>query len=194
MQPRPDRACLHPPRTDIEEITHKTGHFRRFPAFIQMLRDALVGQEGGSCVIDILTYADLQALKSGRQPASTCARAGLPPSGNNKRYVILTQTGNERCVLSPTQCNTTNVLHAHLRVSHLGLRLHHTQGALSTADGTEGGCSRSCCPASRCRLRSTTCGHYTTSGHHALAPRRRAINLGATAAAPIRRPIARKGE
>jgi hypothetical protein len=69
-----------------------------------MLRDALVGQEGGSCVIDILTYADLQALKSGRQPASTCARAGVPPSGNNKRYVILTQTGNERCVLSPPQC------------------------------------------------------------------------------------------
>ena len=94
-------------------------------------------------MIDILTYADLQALKSGRQPASTCTRTAVPPSGNNKRYVILTQTGNERCVLSPPQCHTTNVLPAHLRVSHLDMRLHHTQGALSTADDTEGGCSRS---------------------------------------------------
>ena len=84
------------PATYIEEITHKTGHFRRFPAFVQMLRTALVGGEGsGDSILDILTYADLQALKSGRKPPSASSSSGVT-GGNNKRYVILTHTGHER--------------------------------------------------------------------------------------------------
>ena len=79
-------------------------------------------------MIDILTYADLQALKSGRQPASTCARAGVPPSGNNKRYVILTQTGNERCVLSPAvpcvACTSSCVSPGHALAPYAGCIIH----------------------------------------------------------------------
>ena len=90
---------------DIEEITHKTGHFRQFSAFVQMLRASLGSPDGGGmdCVLDILTYADLQALKSGRRPAPNSARptADAASSGNNKRYIILTHTGQERCVQRP---------------------------------------------------------------------------------------------
>ena len=51
------------------------------------------------CVLDILTYADLQALKSGRRPAPNSSRStsDAAPGGNNKRYIILTHTGQERC-------------------------------------------------------------------------------------------------
>ena len=83
---------------DIEEITHKTGHFQKFATFVHMLRTALVSGEGSSdCTLDILTYADLQALKSGRRPASnSTARPTAASGNNNKRYVILTRSGHER--------------------------------------------------------------------------------------------------
>ena len=80
--------------SDIEEITHKTGHFLAFDAFIRTLRAAMTATGSDDCVIDILTYADLHALKSGRRPGgqSSSSNEG-PPVKNNKRYIILTQTG-----------------------------------------------------------------------------------------------------
>ena len=73
---------------DVEEITQRAGSFKKFAVFLQMLRSAL--EEGGSVSLDILTYADLQALKR--------RKAGQPESGaqtsagaaNNKRYIIVT--------------------------------------------------------------------------------------------------------
>ena len=47
----------------MEEITHKTGSFKKFDVFVSMLRTALSQQEEG-LHIDVLTYADLLALKS----------------------------------------------------------------------------------------------------------------------------------
>lgn len=81
---------------DIEEITHKTGHFRGFDTFVLMLRSAL--GNGSDCSLDILTYTDLQMLKSRHK--STEARAATPNAARNKRYIILTQAGSERCVLA----------------------------------------------------------------------------------------------
>ena len=87
---------------DIEEITHKTGNSKKFAVFLKMLQAALQ-QQGESVFLDILTYADLQALKSRKAgsanglPAST----GAMSSRNQKRYLILTHASQfDRCVSS----------------------------------------------------------------------------------------------
>ena len=73
---------------DVEEITQRAGSFKKFAVFLQMLRSAL--EEGGSVSLDILTYADLQALKrrkAGQPEGGAQTSAG---SANNKRYIIVT--------------------------------------------------------------------------------------------------------
>ena len=73
---------------DVEEITQRAGSFKKFAVFLPMLRSAL--EEGGSSVsLDILTYADLQALKR-RKAGQTESGAASAGSVNNKRYIILT--------------------------------------------------------------------------------------------------------
>lgn len=73
---------------DVEEITQRAGSFKKFAVFLQMLRSAL--EEGGSSVsLDILTYADLQALKR-RKAGQTESGAASAGSVNNKRYIIVT--------------------------------------------------------------------------------------------------------
>ncbi|PRW56091.1 coiled-coil domain-containing 61-like isoform X1 [Chlorella sorokiniana] len=87
----------------VEEITAKTGSFKRFPVFVKMLLSA-VRQESDSVFVDLLTFADLELLRSKRASAgsgaSTAAAAAgqaqqaaapsAPPPGHNKRYLILT--------------------------------------------------------------------------------------------------------
>ena len=73
---------------DVEEITQRAGSFKKFAVFLQMLRSAL--EEGGSVSLDILTYADLQALKrrkAGQPEGGAQTSAG---AANNKRYIIVT--------------------------------------------------------------------------------------------------------
>ena len=79
--------------TDVEEIARKTGHYQPFSAFIKMLAGAM-NEERSDTFVDILTYGDLVALKSRRKAGSGAAAAS---SGNNKRYIILTHAGQERC-------------------------------------------------------------------------------------------------
>ena len=76
----------------MEEITHKTGSFKKFDVFVSMLRTALSQQEEG-LHIDVLTYADLLALKSrksGNAEQTATARDSAAVAGNTKRYLILT--------------------------------------------------------------------------------------------------------
>ena len=78
---------------DVEEITHKTGSFKKFDVFVKMLHAALQADEEG-VHLDVLTYADLHALKNHKsgslhsddahEPQPFCAPA------NDKRYLILT--------------------------------------------------------------------------------------------------------
>ena len=77
----------------LEEVTHKAGHFQSFAAFVQLLHSSLTDAcdaAGNVSMLDVLTYADLQALKNRRNPTVP------PPNYNNKRYLILTHIGRER--------------------------------------------------------------------------------------------------
>jgi coiled-coil domain-containing protein 61 len=47
----------------IEDITRKTGNYKKFPTFINMLISGLENSTR-SVIVDILTYQDLEALKS----------------------------------------------------------------------------------------------------------------------------------
>lgn len=49
--------------SDIEEITQKTGNFKKFPVFVKMLRSAIL-QESDSVFVDLLTYQDFEMLKN----------------------------------------------------------------------------------------------------------------------------------
>ena len=77
----------------IEQITQKTGNFKRFRVFVNMLSAAL--QKNNDAVfVDLLTYADLELLKTrkGGENSSGVSNTSASFRGNNKRYLILTYT------------------------------------------------------------------------------------------------------
>ncbi|XP_060549766.1 centrosomal protein CCDC61 [Pantherophis guttatus] len=73
----------------IEDLTHKTGNFKQFGIFCSMLESALA-QSSESVTLDLLTYADLEALRNrkiGVGPRHPSASKTSPL--NSKRYLIL---------------------------------------------------------------------------------------------------------
>ncbi|KAF1584315.1 Coiled-coil domain-containing protein 61, partial [Eudyptes moseleyi] len=72
----------------IEDLTHKTGNFKQFGVFCSMLESALT-QSSESVSLELLTYADLETLRSRKVGAI----ARPPPSAASplsaKRYLIL---------------------------------------------------------------------------------------------------------
>eukprot|EP00798_Chlamydomonas_sp_ICE-L_P030126 gene30126-35106_t len=70
----------------IEDISTKTGNFKKFTVFVKMLLSALK-QASDSVFVDLLTYQDLEVLKNRKNGGS-----GAQPSARstNKRYLILT--------------------------------------------------------------------------------------------------------
>ncbi|XP_068105570.1 centrosomal protein CCDC61 [Hyperolius riggenbachi] len=73
----------------IEDLTHKTGNFKQFSIFCNMLHSALT-QTSDSVTLDLLTYADLELLRhrkaGGAQRQAPPARSSALTS---KRYLIL---------------------------------------------------------------------------------------------------------
>ena len=98
----------------LEELTAKTGNYKTFDTFVHMLAAALRGN-AVSVFVDLLTYADLEALRRLRRganangasgagiesvsgagvgaPVSSAAAAAPTSTTNSKRYLILTYTG-----------------------------------------------------------------------------------------------------
>jgi hypothetical protein len=83
--------------TDVEDITGKTGSFKKFGVFVRMLTSAVL-QQSDSVFVDLLTCADLELLKA-KKAAAAAGDAGqqqqqqlrqLPASLASKRYLILT--------------------------------------------------------------------------------------------------------
>lgn len=71
----------------IEDLTHKTGNFKQFSIFCNMLESALT-QSSESVTLDLLTYTDLESLRSRKLGG----RVGACPRSaqlNSKRYLIL---------------------------------------------------------------------------------------------------------
>ncbi|KXZ44868.1 VFL3 protein [Gonium pectorale] len=71
----------------IEDITAKTGNFKKFPVFVKMLLSALK-QASESVFVDLLTYQDLEVLKSRKAGGQAAPPRTQAP--NNKRYLIMT--------------------------------------------------------------------------------------------------------
>ncbi|XP_069602916.1 centrosomal protein CCDC61 isoform X1 [Ranitomeya imitator] len=73
----------------IEDLTHKTGNFKQYSIFCNMLHSALT-QSSESVTLDLLTYADLELLRhrkaGGAQRSAPPARSA---SLTSKRYLIL---------------------------------------------------------------------------------------------------------
>ncbi|XP_066303560.1 centrosomal protein CCDC61-like [Branchiostoma lanceolatum] len=76
----------------LEDLTHKTGNYKSFPIFVNMLESALT-QTCDSVTLDLLTYTDLETLRGKKGFAGT---KPLPASHvgvlTTKRYLILTYT------------------------------------------------------------------------------------------------------
>lgn len=89
--------CTHPPcnlhpsplTADVEDITAKTGNFKKFPVFVKMLASA-VRRQSESVFIDLLTYQDLELLKSKKAGGPDDGHAKVAVVNNTKRYLILT--------------------------------------------------------------------------------------------------------
>lgn len=95
-QPFPSSLLSIPP-SDIEEITHKAGNFKKFSLFVEMLHSAFQ-KTNRSVFIDLLTLADLEAMKAkktgGAGGGGAVGRsAELLRRNALKRYAILTYTG-----------------------------------------------------------------------------------------------------
>ena len=69
-------------------MTSKTGNFKSFHVFVNMIENA-IEQESASVNIDLFTYEDLEALRKKRQGHSTEV-SDPTTSLSNKRYLILT--------------------------------------------------------------------------------------------------------
>lgn len=73
----------------IEEISQKTGNFKKFPVFVKMLLSSVI-KSSDAVFLDILTYQDLEMLKARKQKANTSMTTNPEKMKNNKRYMILT--------------------------------------------------------------------------------------------------------
>lgn len=76
----------------IEELTRKTGNFKQFPVFVNMLHSAILNSS--DCVsLDLLTYTDLETLRNQKLGLTPGVSPGRKSSQlEAKRYLILTYT------------------------------------------------------------------------------------------------------
>ncbi|XP_012254762.2 centrosomal protein CCDC61-like [Athalia rosae] len=72
----------------IENLTQKTGNFKQFDVFVAMLQSALL-KTSDSVTIDLLTFEDLEVLRSQRTQGCD-RREVLTGKTSNRRYLIVT--------------------------------------------------------------------------------------------------------
>ena len=103
--------------SDIEELTRKTGNFKQFSIFLNMLESAIT-KSSDSVALDLLTFADLEALRkskfgSGGGGGGRGLTPGKTKAAHAKRYLILTYSvefdrsvGVAVCVCTPFHLST----------------------------------------------------------------------------------------
>ncbi|NXU94771.1 CCD61 protein, partial [Xiphorhynchus elegans] len=72
----------------IEDLTRKTGNFKQFGIFCSMLESALM-QSSESVSLELLTYADLETLRSRKVGAVAWPPRSTSSPLSTKRYLIL---------------------------------------------------------------------------------------------------------
>lgn len=77
--------------TDLEELTHQVGNYKKYNVFIKMLMSGLSG-ESENVYVNLLTYNDLQLLKARKLGVSSSFSSQTSQShhSQSKRYIILT--------------------------------------------------------------------------------------------------------
>lgn len=80
----------------IEGLTHKTGNFKQFSIFANMLKTAIL-QKSDSVTLDLLTYSDLELLRQRRSGTNgmtptVMAKPICPSNLKSRRYLILIYT------------------------------------------------------------------------------------------------------
>ena len=75
--------------TDVEEISSKTGSFKSYKVFMKMLLTALK-RESDNVVVDLLTYKDLDMLRSRQAGSAGPDKPATNDTVNSKRYLIMT--------------------------------------------------------------------------------------------------------
>ncbi|KAL5964585.1 Coiled-coil domain-containing protein 61 [Taenia solium] len=75
--------------TYIEELTKKTGNFKRFDVFLTMLR-SLLCQRTKSLSIDFVSYGDLENFQKTRMKRNGLRFSVGKENSVNRRYLILT--------------------------------------------------------------------------------------------------------
>lgn len=80
----------------IESLTHKTGNFKQFSIFSNMLKTAIL-QKSDTVTMDLLTYSDLDLLRQRRSgakgmTATLMGNTGRPTNLKSRRYLILIYT------------------------------------------------------------------------------------------------------
>ncbi|XP_067938779.1 centrosomal protein CCDC61-like isoform X2 [Watersipora subatra] len=74
----------------IEDMTHKTGNYKQFHIFVNMLESA-ISQTSDSVTMDLLTFGDLELLRKRKAGVGTHSIPGANNSSlTQKRYLILT--------------------------------------------------------------------------------------------------------
>jgi coiled-coil domain-containing protein 61 len=104
----------------IEDLTRKTGNYKSFQIFVNMLKTALK-KESNTVSIDILTYADLEALRAKKSSSNNNNNYNQnnvsSVSSNltsNKRFLILTYNVEFDRINYPLQLNYQGKTDIHL--------------------------------------------------------------------------------
>lgn len=113
---------------DIEDISAKTGNYKKFAVFVRMLASA-IRQESDSVFVDLLTYSDLEMLKNKKAAGRASLQRTIPP--NNKRYLILTYAAEFDRVHYPLP-----LLYEELTVEHLRTLVQQLRAQLGQSAGT----------------------------------------------------------
>lgn len=74
---------------DIEELTRKTGNYKKFPIFLNMLESA-VTKSSEAVTLDLLSYMDLEAMWEKKLSFNKKQRFSCGTKPESKRYLILT--------------------------------------------------------------------------------------------------------
>ncbi|KAJ7559917.1 hypothetical protein O6H91_04G106700 [Diphasiastrum complanatum] len=124
----------------IEDVTQKTGNFKRFSVFVKMLQSA-IHQDSDCVFVNLLTYNELEVLRARKTKDELQTIRHMT---TNKRYLILTYVGEFDRVHYPLPLMSEDnsepdilkrmIKRLKLEVENLKLQLHEREEIMRTQD------------------------------------------------------------